>query len=331
MSIVFPDSALDAAVRIAVGVPLPTPIEQSDLDLVTSFGTGMGSGIADLTGMEYWTALTELLIVDTSVSDISPLSTLTNITQLQLYMNDIVDMSPLAGLVNLTDLALCINSIVDISDISNFTLLSGMLMLSENSIVDITAIGSLTSLVMIGLGDNNISDISALASITSVEGLDLSNNQIQDISPLIGLLAATNEVYITGNPLNVLAYSTYIPALQGAGVTVAFDAEPTPTVISITPNSGTTAGGTPVTIAGTNFLDGATVTIDGVPCTSVVFVSDIELTAITPAGTTGAKDVVVTNDAEIGTLAGGFTYGAPGVSSGAGAFLARRETWVGGF
>ena len=36
-----------------------------------------------------------------------------------------------------------------------------------------------------------------------------------------------------------------------------------PTVLSVTPNSGSTAGGTPVTIGGTNFLSTSSVTFGG--------------------------------------------------------------------
>jgi len=82
-----------------------------------------------------------------------------------------------------------------------------------------------------------------------------------------------------------------------------------PTISVLVPNAGTIAGGTPITINGTGFVAGATVTIDGVACTSVVVVSAIIITAVTPSGTTGAKDVVVTNaDTGFGTKSGGFTY-----------------------
>lgn len=82
-----------------------------------------------------------------------------------------------------------------------------------------------------------------------------------------------------------------------------------PEITSITPDEGTSAGGTAVTIAGTGFVDGATVTIGGAAATSVVFVDDTEITCVTPAGTVGAQDVVVTNpDTGTDTLTGGFTY-----------------------
>jgi hypothetical protein len=87
---------------------------------------------------------------------------------------------------------------------------------------------------------------------------------------------------------------------------------PAPTTTGIVPASGTTAGGTPVTITGTHFVAGAAVTIGGAEATNVVFVNATSITATTPAGTLGVKDVVVTNpDGQLGTLAGGFTYTEP--------------------
>lgn len=69
-----------------------------------------------------------------------------------------------------------------------------------------------------------------------------------------------------------------------------------PTVTSITPNSGTDAGGDSITdLHGTGFQSGATVKIGGVSATGVAFVSSAKLTCTTPAGTAGARNVVVTN------------------------------------
>jgi IPT/TIG domain-containing protein len=84
---------------------------------------------------------------------------------------------------------------------------------------------------------------------------------------------------------------------------------PAPTVTSITPNTGTTAGGTSVTITGTGFLAGATVSLGGVAATGVNVVGSTSITATTPAHTAGAVSVVVTNtDAQSGLLNNGYTY-----------------------
>lgn len=82
-----------------------------------------------------------------------------------------------------------------------------------------------------------------------------------------------------------------------------------PTVSGISPNSGTDDGGSPVTITGTGFYSGATVTIGGSPATSVTVVNPTVITAVTPAGSVGARDVVVTSaQGQSGALAGGYTY-----------------------
>ena len=80
-------------------------------------------------------------------------------------------------------------------------------------------------------------------------------------------------------------------------------------VTNVTPACGSAAGGTAVTITGSNFLSGATVLIGGVAASNVVIVSSNAVTAFTPANTVGAKIVSVTNtNGNFGALTNGFTY-----------------------
>lgn len=83
-----------------------------------------------------------------------------------------------------------------------------------------------------------------------------------------------------------------------------------PDVSAVTPASGTTAGGTSVTISGTNLANATSVTIGGTAAT-VTANTATSITATTPAGTAGAADIVVTNGNGSDTLVGGFTYAAP--------------------
>ncbi|HXP11144.1 MAG TPA: IPT/TIG domain-containing protein, partial [Acidobacteriaceae bacterium] len=99
-------------------------------------------------------------------------------------------------------------------------------------------------------------------------------------------------------------------------VTFAAVSGPAPTVSSVSPNSGSTSGGTAVTITGTNFAAGATVTFGSTAATSVVVVNSTTITATTPAGSAGAVLVTVTSSGQSSGLANGFTYiAAPTVSS----------------
>jgi hypothetical protein len=82
-----------------------------------------------------------------------------------------------------------------------------------------------------------------------------------------------------------------------------------PTVTAIAPASGSISGNEFVTITGTGFVATPSVTIGGVSCTSVVFISSTSLTCVTGAHAAAVVDVVVTNpDTTFGTLAASFTY-----------------------
>jgi hypothetical protein len=86
---------------------------------------------------------------------------------------------------------------------------------------------------------------------------------------------------------------------------------PTPAITSVSPSSGPTAGGTPVTITGSGFVTGATVSIGGVAATSVNVASATSITAVTGAHAAGPVDVVVTTPGGTATSTGGFTYVVP--------------------
>jgi hypothetical protein len=81
-----------------------------------------------------------------------------------------------------------------------------------------------------------------------------------------------------------------------------------PTLAAIAPAVGPTAGGQNVTLTGTNFVVGTTVTIGGAAAINIVVNSSTSLTADTPPGAVGAVDVIVTAPAGSATLAGGYTY-----------------------
>jgi large repetitive protein len=85
---------------------------------------------------------------------------------------------------------------------------------------------------------------------------------------------------------------------------------PRATVTAISPNIGSTEGGTSVTITGTDFHPAATVTMGGAEAKPFVYQGSIHLTA--PAHGPGVVDVVVTNPGtEPHTLAGAYTYAFP--------------------
>ncbi|MEQ1751251.1 MAG: IPT/TIG domain-containing protein, partial [Prosthecobacter sp.] len=68
---------------------------------------------------------------------------------------------------------------------------------------------------------------------------------------------------------------------------------PPPTVTAISPTSGSTAGGTSVTITGTNFIGATVVTIGGTPAANVSVINATTITCITPSHATGTASVSV--------------------------------------
>jgi hypothetical protein len=83
---------------------------------------------------------------------------------------------------------------------------------------------------------------------------------------------------------------------------------PAPTISSVIPTSGPVAGGTAITITGTNFSSGSTVSVGGSACTNVTVVSSTSITCTTPAGTAGSASVVVTSSGQPNSSNTLFTY-----------------------
>jgi len=84
-----------------------------------------------------------------------------------------------------------------------------------------------------------------------------------------------------------------------------------PTITGFQPTTGGVAGGTAVTISGTNFQSGATVKFGTVTASSVNVQSATSIVATAPPGTTGAVAITVTNPDGLSATANGFTYVIP--------------------
>jgi hypothetical protein len=92
-----------------------------------------------------------------------------------------------------------------------------------------------------------------------------------------------------------------------------------PTVTAVSPTSGTTAGGTSVTITGTNFTQLVSVSFGSVPASTITVNSSTQITASAPASGPGLIDVTVTNGAgtSLTSTADQFTFTAtaPSITS----------------
>ena len=114
----------------------------------------------------------------------------------------------------------------------------------------------------------------------------------------------------------------FVTVLAVAAITIGCDKSPsgptpsppvTPpsaalTVTAVSPNSGPTNLASEISVTGTGFRPGATLTLDGV-ATRVTGITSTAITAMTPVHTAGTVDVVVTNPGGPSTtLTGGYTF-----------------------
>ncbi len=97
-----------------------------------------------------------------------------------------------------------------------------------------------------------------------------------------------------------------------ASKSTLFTYQASPVLSWIGPNSGPAKIATPVTISGSNFTVGATVTFGGVKATGITVVNSTTITANTPASAAGSANVVVTSKSGVAsTPAIAYTFNPP--------------------
>jgi len=95
----------------------------------------------------------------------------------------------------------------------------------------------------------------------------------------------------------------------GSQVVQFFTNTNTPTLTSINPSTGSTLGGTSITLTGSNFSATSTILFGTRSATKVTFVNGTTLTSLTPSASTGSVNVTVTNeDGQTAILVDTFTY-----------------------
>lgn len=135
-------------------------------------------------------------------------------------------------------------------------------------------------------------------------------------------MLTTNRLFLAGTVLALAASLSYCDNNTNMGaadmkggtpdmtVTADMTTSAAPTIASIAPSTGSNAGGGTLTITGTGFQTGATVTVGGIACGNPnVTATQITCTIPAKATTCGSADVVVTNpDTQTVTNSTGFAY-----------------------
>ncbi len=157
---------------------------------------------------------------------------------------------------------------------------------------------------------------------TSVTPTDYGTVTVQPAPDGDGMYAAGTVVKLTAVPAQGKLFDSWAgdvfssenPVQLTLGgdrsVTAGFFIGAPPSVSSVTPNAG--ASGTKITIVGSAFHAGATVTFGTAQATDVQLIDSTQLSCTCPVpglNSPSTVDVIVTNtDGQSGTLAGGFTY-----------------------
>ena len=197
----------------------------------------------------------------------------------------------------------------------------------------------LTCTVNNGSGTNVIADVTNISITCSVDtytisgsisnltasGLVLQNNLSDNLSVSSGATTfqfSTPVAYGSSYSVTVFQQPTGLTCAvtNGSGTNVManvtniiINCDPlAPTISSVSPNIGSTGGGTTVTITGTNLLTTNSVTFGISPAAIQVGTTDTTVIVTAPAGIAGVVNVSVTTSGGTTTDNGAYTYATPG-------------------
>jgi hypothetical protein len=188
----------------------------------------------------------------------------------------------------------------------------------------VSAVSSFT----INAGTPTVTGVAPASGATGTTVLITGTNLGGATAVAFGATAATSFTVIS--PSSIMAVSPAgtgtvdIKIVTPGGTSAASAADQfvhtvlTPTITGITPASGSAAGGTSVTITGTNLTGATAVTFGGIAAASYIVNSANSITAFSPAGT-GTVDIEVVTPGGTSTTSAAdefsYTVNAPAVSS----------------
>lgn len=130
------------------------------------------------------------------------------------------------------------------------------------------------------------------------------NFGVNSVTPTI---ISDGTITVTAPEGSAGSVSVNVITAGGVSAVIHYSYVDAPTGDSLTPSSGSTTGGTVVTITGTGFQSTTNVTFGGVTASFGV-INSTTISTITPTNSAGAVDVVITTSAGSVTLTSAFTY-----------------------
>jgi len=149
--------------------------------------------------------------------------------------------------------------------------------------------------------------------------LQMSTAEIDGQAVFASVVSDTKIVLlIPAHAAGLVAVKITNPDTQNITLSSGLEYVSPPTFTSVSPTQVPWAGGTAITITGTNFRSGDTVTINDTEATSVTFVNSTTLNAIVPSLIPGYKDITVNFAGNMGVTSHNALYyqeSAPTISS----------------
>lgn len=181
-AVTFADPAMEAAIRLLIGVDDNDTVYTNQLWTVTEFSVPEGvQSYEDLAQLPYL----EMLTIHNQNVTLSSLSSLAKLKSLDLTgcrfsANDLTILTALPALRNLT-LADC--NLSTIEGLAGATRLES-LDLESNTIRNLGVLSSMENLKELNLQHNAVTGLEALSSLTRLESLNISNNAVTSLAPL---------------------------------------------------------------------------------------------------------------------------------------------------
>ncbi|MFK0261389.1 Ig-like domain repeat protein [Streptomyces angustmyceticus] len=151
-------------------------------------------------------------------------------------------------------------------------------------------------------------------NVVELVGANLSTALLVHFGDAIAFPTAISEgqLLVTAPPVaGPGTVPVYVTTLAGVSNQLPYTYAASPSVNSVSPATGPIAGGTTLVVRGTGLARVTAVTVGGVPAVSFRAYSDTLLLVVTPPGTPGPADLVITTPGGSVTVSGGFGYQAP--------------------
>jgi internalin A len=191
------------------------------------------SGISNLSGIEYFTGITELWSTGNNLSTL-PLIYSANLKMLNLDYNQFTDLPNLTGLTNLEVLSFPTNPMTQLTGISNYTTLKRLnvsscqftvlpdlsaltnlevLHVNINQLTQLPDLTALTKLVTLNVYNNQLTSLPNLNTLTNLEIFNASTNQLVQL-PSLSSNTKITELYVYNNQLTSLPDLSSITGLS---------------------------------------------------------------------------------------------------------------------